>query len=376
MSGIYIHIPFCKKACHYCNFHFSTSLRLKDDMISAICFEIEKRKDYLHDTHLQSIYFGGGTPSLLNEGDLHKIFGKLSQHFTWDQKSEITLESNPDDLDVNKLAMLQRLGINRLSIGVQSFFDEDLVWMNRAHNADEAQHCIKAAQDVGFSNITIDLIYGCPSTTNEMWEQNINHALSMQIPHISSYCLTVEEKTALHHQVKTGKISQPDAEMASEQFSTLMDRLQSAGFDHYEISNFGKPGHHAIHNTNYWKGAHYLGLGPAAHSFDGSSRSWNIANNKKYIDACQNGTEFMESETLSDATRYNEYIMTGLRTMWGIDYRTIKEFGDKYYDYFCEMIAKAIQDDLVFQAGDNITLTQAGKFFADRIAMTLFWVED
>ncbi len=198
----------------------------------------------------------------------------------------------------------------------------------------------------------------------------------MQIPHISSYCLTVEEKTALHHQVKTGKISQPDAEMASEQFSTLMDRLQSAGFDHYEISNFGKPGHHAIHNTNYWKGAHYLGLGPAAHSFDGSSRSWNIANNKKYIDACQNGTEFMESETLSDATRYNEYIMTGLRTMWGIDYRTIQEFGDKYYDYFCEMIAKAIQDDLVFQVGDNITLTQAGKFFADRIAMTLFWVED
>ena len=376
MSGIYIHIPFCKKACHYCNFHFSTSLRLKDDMISAICFEIEKRKDYLHDTHLQSIYFGGGTPSLLNEGDLHKIFEKLSQHFTWDQKSEITLESNPDDLDVNKLAMLQRLGINRLSIGVQSFFDEDLVWMNRAHNADEAQHCIKAAQDVGFSNITIDLIYGCPSTTNEMWEQNINRALSMQIPHISSYCLTVEEKTALHHQVKTGKISQPDAEMASEQFSTLMDRLQSAGFDHYEISNFGKPGHHAIHNTNYWKGAHYLGLGPAAHSFDGSSRSWNITNNKKYIDACQNGTEFMESETLSDATRYNEYIMTGLRTMWGIDYRTIQEFGDKYYDYFCEMIAKAIQDDLVFQAGDNITLTQAGKFFADRIAMTLFWVED
>ena len=176
--------------------------------------------------------------------------------------------------------------------------------------------------------------------------------------------------------VKTGKISQPDAEMASEQFSILMDRLQSAGFDHYEISNFGKPGHHAIHNTNYWKGAHYLGLGPAAHSFDGSSRSWNIANNKKYIDACQNGTEFMESETLSDATRYNEYIMTGLRTMWGIDYGTIKEFGDKYYDYFCEMIAKAIQDDLVFQAGDNITLTQAGKFFADRIAMTLFWVED
>ena len=376
MSGIYIHIPFCKKACHYCNFHFSTSLRLKDDMISAICFEIEKRKDYLQNTHLQSIYFGGGTPSLLNEGDLHKIFGKLSQHFTWDQKSEITLESNPDDLDVNKLAMLQRLGINRLSIGVQSFFDEDLVWMNRAHNADEAQHCIKAAQDVGFSNITIDLIYGCPSTTNEMWEQNINRALSMQIPHISSYCLTVEEKTALHHQVKTGKISQPDAEMASEQFSILMDRLQSAGFDHYEISNFGKPGHHAIHNTNYWKGVHYLGLGPAAHSFDGSSRSWNIANNKKYIDACQNGTEFMDSETLSDATRYNEYIMTGLRTMWGIDYRTIQEFGDKYYDCFCEMIAKAIQDDLVFQVGDNITLTQAGKFFADRIAMTLFWVED
>lgn len=376
MSGIYIHIPFCKKACHYCNFHFSTSLRLKDDMISAICFEIENRKDYLQDTHLQSIYFGGGTPSLLNEGDLHKIFGKLSQHFTWDQKSEITLESNPDDLDVNKLAMLQRLGINRLSIGVQSFFDEDLVWMNRAHNADEAQHCIKAAQDVGFSNITIDLIYGCPSTTNEMWEQNINRALSMQIPHISSYCLTVEEKTALHHQVKTGKISQPDAEMASEQFSTLMDRLQSAGFDHYEISNFGKPGHHAIHNTNYWKGAHYLGLGPAAHSFDGSSRSWNIANNKKYIDACQNGTEFMESETLSDATRYNEYIMTGLRTMWGIDLSIIQEFGKQYVVYFSDMIKDAIQGDLVRQAGDNFTLTQAGKFFADRIAMTLFWVED
>jgi len=375
MSGIYIHIPFCKKACHYCNFHFSTSLKLKEEMVAAICKEIAIRRDYLVDRDLKSIYFGGGTPSLLQEEDLASIFETLAKHFNWSTSAEITLEANPDDINPEKLLIFKKMGINRLSIGVQSFFDEDLLWMNRAHQATEALKSIKMAQDAGFSNITIDLIYGSPVTKMEMWESNIQQALRLEIPHISSYCLTVEEKTALFHQVKTGKTLAPDPEKSNDQFAMLMHTLTNAGYDHYEISNFGKPGHHAVHNTNYWKGAHYLGLGPSAHSYNGTSRSWNVAHNKKYIDALGTDVLPLETETLSDATRYNEYIMTGLRTMWGVGQADIRSFGELYLNYFETMIQPEIVSGLVKTDNERYYLTREGKFFADRIAMDLFWVE-
>jgi len=374
MSGIYIHIPFCKQACHYCNFHFSTSLQSKDAIVSAICKEILIQKNYLKEKSLSSIYFGGGTPSLLTDGELGQIFSAIGQVYSWGDKTEITIEANPDDITIEKLNSFKKWGINRLSIGIQSFFDEDLQWMNRAHNANEAQSCIKMAQDAGFDNITIDLIYGSPTTTHEMWAKNIEDALSLDIPHISSYCLTVEENTALHHLVKKGKTSAPDSDKASRQFTGLIDRLTAHGYDHYEISNFAKPERYAIHNTNYWKGAHYLGIGPSAHSYNGETRSWNIAHNQKYILALQDDKIPSETEILALDTRYNEYIMTGLRTMWGVDLDKINAFGESFSAYFMENIGAEIKAGFVVFDGHTYRLTQAGKHFADGIASNLFWV--
>jgi len=375
MSGIYIHIPFCKQACHYCNFHFSTTLKSKEDLISAICKEIIIQKNYLKEKSLTSIYFGGGTPSLLTDDELGQIFDALHEVYTWTDQTEITLEANPDDITLEKLNSFKKWGINRLSIGIQSFFNEDLMWMNRAHNAQEAHTCIKLAQDVGFDNITIDLIYGSPTTSHETWAENIKTALSLDIPHISSYCLTVEEGTALHHHVKKGKKSSPDSDVASRQFTTLIENLTASGYEHYEISNFAKPGRYAIHNTNYWKGAQYLGIGPSAHSFDGASRSWNIAHNQKYLHALLENIIPSEREELSTATRYNEYIMTGLRTMWGVKLDEINGFGSEFAPYFLEGIQDDIKVGFVTQDGDKYTLTQVGKHFADGIASNLFWVE-
>ncbi len=376
MSGIYLHIPFCRKACHYCNFHFSTSLRLKDEMIAAICMEIGMRKNYLSNSHLTSIYFGGGTPSLLNDADLELIFKTISKHFSWDEMTEITLEANPDDINPATLSTFKKWEINRLSIGVQSFFDEDLKWMNRAHNAGEAERCIKAAQDAGFANLTIDLIYGSPTTTMEMWKKNISTTLSFDIPHISSYCMTVEEKTALFHQIKTQQSIAPDPEKSANQFDMLVSNLVSHGYEHYEISNFGKPGHHAIHNTNYWRGAEYLGIGPSAHSFDSKTRSWNIPNNKKYIDGILASTPVTEVEILSDATKYNEYIMTGLRTMWGVNTLKIQSFGPEKAAYFNKMVIKEVAGGYINKIENDFMLTALGKHFADRIAMNLFFIDE
>jgi oxygen-independent coproporphyrinogen III oxidase len=333
------------------------------------------QKNYLKEKSLTSIYFGGGTPSLLTDDELGQIFDALHEVYTWTDQTEITLEANPDDIHLEKLMSFKKWGINRLSIGIQSFFNEDLQWMNRAHNAQEAQTCIKMAQDVGFDNITIDLIYGSPTTTFDMWQENINTALSLDIPHISSYCLTVEEGTALHHHVKKGKISSPDTDMASRQFTTLIENLTASGYEHYEISNFAKPSKYAIHNTNYWKGAPYLGIGPSAHSFDGGSRSWNIAHNQKYIQSLNEGIIPSETEVLSTATRYNEYIMTGLRTMWGVHLEEINRFGAAFGSYFLDGIQSEIQAGFVTQEGNKYTLTQVGKHFADGIASNLFWVE-
>jgi oxygen-independent coproporphyrinogen III oxidase len=375
MSGIYIHIPFCKQACHYCNFHFSTSLRLKDEMIQAICKEIEIRHDYLLEKNLTSIYFGGGTPSLMDNDDIDKIFDTLSKYFHWSHETEITLEANPDDITIDKLKIISAAGINRLSIGIQSFFDEDLSWMHRAHNASEATQCIRLAKNHGYENISIDLIYGSPTTSDDMWEQNIDTALKMDIPHISTYCLTVEEKTALYHQVQKKKSLPPDQERAAYQFDAIRQSLTKSGYDHYEISNFAKPNKIAVHNTNYWRDKAYMGIGPSAHSYDGIHRSWNIANNKKYIDDINQNILPAVSEFLHPHTRYNEYIMTGLRTMWGVETTKIAIIGTHFEEYFLSLIKQEIDSDMVMCQQNNYILTERGKHFADRIAMNLFWVE-
>ncbi|RZL14059.1 MAG: radical SAM family heme chaperone HemW, partial [Pedobacter sp.] len=271
MSGIYIHIPFCKKACHYCDFHFSTSLKYADEMVECICREIKFKKDRITG-QIGSIYLGGGTPSILSKADLQKIFDAINQTYSVSADAEITIETNPDDLTAQKLKELKQLPVNRFSVGVQSFFNEDLVWMNRAHNADEAESCIKRSQDAGFENLTLDLIYGYSLLTDEKWETNIQKAIELSVPHISAYALTVEPKTALAHAIKTKKQTPVNDSQSASQFVFLMDKLKKAGFDHYEISNFAKPNSYAVHNTNYWKGVDYIGIGPSAHGFDGRNR--------------------------------------------------------------------------------------------------------
>jgi oxygen-independent coproporphyrinogen-3 oxidase len=375
MSGIYIHIPFCKKACHYCNFHFSTSLRLKDDIIEAICKEIELRKNYLVNRTLDSIYFGGGTPSLLGVMDLEKIFEAIHSVYAVRAGAEITLEANPDDINRQSLDDFRKTGVNRLSIGIQSFFDADLQWMNRAHSASEAQSSVKIAQDAGYDNITIDLIYGAPTTTDEMWCDNIDRALRLDVPHISAYCLTVEENTALHHFIAKNKTAPPHQQKAVDQFDILMKTLDEKGFLHYEISNFAKPGYLAVHNSNYWLGSHYIGIGPSAHSYDGRSRCWNISHNKKYIDALQDPAYKSETEDLSIAMKYNEYIMTSVRTMWGIDSDVVRTFGEEIQSYFLSEVRNLTEKEMIYPENKNYILTHKGKHFADQVAMDLFFME-
>lgn len=372
MQGIYLHIPFCRKACVYCDFHFSTQLKTKGLLTDAICREIELQKDFLGGNKLDSIYFGGGTPSVLEKKELEKIFSMLSKHFTWDKNAEITLEANPDDLSKEKLQELKEFGINRLSIGLQSFNDDELKWMNRLHTAEESEACVKLAQEIGLKNISIDLIYGSKFQDAESWKKTLEKALSLNIQHISSYNLTVEEKTELGHKVNKGKEIAVDDEKSSEQFMILMDTLNNNGFEHYEISNFAKKDFEAVHNTNYWKGAKYLGIGPSAHSFNGISRQWNVSNNALYIKAINEGTEFFETETLSKLNRYNEYVLTRLRTKWGCDLNYIKtEFGNNFAEHFAETSAAFMPKDLQ-KNQTNYSLTKMGKLMADKIAMELF----
>ena len=372
MAGLYLHIPFCKQACHYCNFHFSTSLKQKDGMVKAILQELELQKDYLQGATLDSIYFGGGTPSLLTQQDLLNIFEKINQLHPIAANAEITLEANPDDLSIQKLTELKNTPINRLSIGIQSFFEIDLTFMNRAHNAEEAKNCIQNAQDIGFTNLTIDLIYGTPTTSNEAWQQNIQTALDFDIPHISCYCMTVEPNTALDHFVKKGKAEPVDEEKAAHQFEVLMTTLKSAGYEHYEISNFAKPDWHARHNSNYWLGANYLGIGPSAHSFNGKSRQWNVANNAKYIKFLSAQESAFEVEILSKKQQYNEYILTALRTKWGCDLAKIENWGVPFKHHFEKISKSYLTNQLIQQKNNIFTLTDKGKLLADRIAMELF----
>ncbi|HLS95883.1 MAG TPA: radical SAM family heme chaperone HemW [Sphingobacterium sp.] len=371
---IYFHIPFCKQACHYCDFHFSTSLKYKDDMIQALLSEMEQRQNELTDRTVDSIYFGGGTPSVLDPDDIEQLIDKVGTYFDIRPHAEITLEANPDDLDKHKVQALRRTPVNRFSIGVQSFFEEDLRWMNRAHHASDAEAAIKRVQDAGFENITADLIYGYPLLTDAKWRDNIQRLLDFNIPHISSYAMTVEQRTALAHFVQQGKTPPMDEEQSASQMIQLIEALTAGGFEHYEISNFAKSGRYAKHNTNYWRGKHYLGIGPSAHSFDGVSRSWNIANNAQYIEGILSGSRKYETETLSFEDRVNEYIMTSLRTMWGIDLQKIEEqFGPEAVRHIRQNAEPFFAQQHVETVEERyLRLTKTGKLLADHIASELF----
>lgn len=375
MAGIYIHIPYCKQKCSYCDFHFSTNLQSKSLLIKAINKELEMRKDEINQP-LETIYFGGGTPSILSENELESIFNTISKNYSTSQIKEITLEANPDDLTKEKLAFLKSTPINRLSIGVQSFFEEDLRLMNRAHNALEAEKSIKIAQDFGFDNITIDLIYGSTTTTDDMWRKNLQKAIELEVPHISSYALTVEEKTVLDHQIKKGETKPIDDNRQNDQFQILVDTLTNNNFIQYEISNFGKENYFSHHNSNYWKGVPYIGIGPSAHSYNGKQRAWNIANNSKYIQSIQQNIFPHEIEVLNELEQFNEMIMIGLRTIYGIDLNRLNsEFSPKLIQYFNQEIEKLLQENLIEKQANKIILKPEAKFFADGIASRLFYVD-
>ncbi len=374
MSGIYIHIPFCKQACHYCDFHFSTSMKKKEEMVLALAKEIHLRKDESSEETIETIYFGGGTPSVLTSAEINFLIDAVYQNYKVVEKPEITLEANPDDLSEERILELSKSKINRLSIGIQSFYEDDLKMMNRAHNSAEAKRCLEFATQY-FDNISLDLIYGIPGMSNEKWKQNIETALSFGIPHISSYALTVEPKTALNKLIQTGKITAPNDEAAQEHFAILVETLESKGFVHYELSNFAKENYFSKNNSAYWLGKKYIGIGPSAHSYNGIARSWNVANNPIYLKSIQEDKLPNETEILSVADRYNEYIMTGLRTIWGVSFdRVEKEFGVEYLNYLNKQTKKYLDDDLLFIEIDILKPTKKGKFLTDGIASDLFYL--
>ncbi len=341
-------------------------------MLAAIKKELEWQKDFLGET-VETIYFGGGTPSVLEQGEIENLLEQIYRQYRVADHPEITLEANPDDLTEEKVKALAQAGINRLSIGIQSFFDVDLEYMNRAHNAEEAKKCVRLAQAAGIHDISIDLIYGSPTTAMEMWEENMNQAFALDVPHISCYCLTVEPNTALDHFVKKGKAQPVDEAKASAQFSRLMERAGEEGFEHYEISNFAKPNRYSKHNTAYWRGKKYLGIGPSAHSYNGQDRQWNVAHNAQYIKSIQAGEIPFEKETLSDMDRYNEYVMISLRTQWGCDIGRIPAM---FRDYFLEKVQIFLKEESMKVQDERYVLTSKGKHLADGIASDLFWIEE
>lgn len=381
MAGIYIHIPFCKQKCTYCDFHFSTTYQeYEQDMIASIVKEIELRKEYLTDQIVDTIYFGGGTPSLLSEEQIKLILHTVHQNFTCSEFPEITLEANPDDINLEKSLSWKLAGINRLSIGIQSFDMRDLKWMNRAHDSQQALDCLPIAQTAGIKNISLDLIYGLPDLSNERWMKQIETALSLNPTHISAYCLTIEKKTALHQLVKQKKLIPAENEQQSEQFEILIKTLKSNGFEHYEISNFALPGYISKHNSNYWRGISYLGVGPSAHSYNGKSRSWNIANNSAYIrflkeeelkEIQKDSFNWNEEELLSAENIFNETMLIGLRTSWGVDLKALREvleIDSKFNLKVQEYEAKG----WMIQSNGHLILTESGRHWADAIAEDFF----
>jgi oxygen-independent coproporphyrinogen-3 oxidase len=375
---LYLHIPFCRQACHYCDFHFSTNLSQKSALVDALCAEIVLQQDYLPGKTLETIYFGGGTPSLLTEPELARIFETIHTQFTVSPTAEITLEANPDDLTdkpadgLSKLAMLRRY-VNRLSIGIQTFDEGTLRWMNRAHTAAEAETCVWQAREAGFDNMSVDLIYGIPNRDPSLWSADLQKVLALDVPHLSAYALTIEPDTAFGRWEKIGKLPPADENLAADQFEELVQALRNKGYEHYEISNFAKPGHYARHNTAYWQRRPYLGIGPSAHSYTGHSRQYNIANNARYVASIQKGELPATVEELTTADQVNEYLLTGLRTQWGCSLAELTTLlGTDFAERQARDLAEVYDAGWLMRDNDQLRLTEAGKLFADRVAATLF----
>ncbi|MCA6362293.1 MAG: radical SAM family heme chaperone HemW [Bacteroidetes bacterium] len=374
MPHLYLHIPFCKQACHYCDFHFSTSQQRRGEMTAALVDELRMRKSELPAVPLETIYFGGGTPSLLNSDELLRIFDAIGEHFSIAPDAEITLEANPDDLTETYLRMLRHTPVNRLSIGIQSFRDDDLQLMNRAHTAADAKRVVQRAQDAGITNLSIDLIYGIPGLSNADWLRNLDQAFALGMQHLSCYNLTVEPKTALAWQVSKGFVQPPNDAVCEQQFILLTERAADAGFLHYEISNFSLPGWEARHNSSYWKNKPYLGIGPSAHSYNGEQRSHNIANNSEYLRRIAANQTAAIIEELSHNESYNEFVLTRLRTSWGIEDTELQNrFAEFAGDFRTEATTWLRSGDLRFENGKWF-LSASGKLLADRIAASLFVV--
>ncbi len=373
MAGIYIHIPFCKKACHYCDFHFSTNTKHKEAFLEALQEEVGLRKGELSEP-IDTIYFGGGTPSLLSVMEIEKILATVAYHFEINPEAEITMEANPDDLNATTIKKFAQTKINRLSIGIQSFVERDLIWMNRAHSAKEAKDSLLIAQHY-FDNISIDLIYGTPGLTDAEWQDNIAFALASGVVHISSYALTVEPKTALSSMIRKGKSAPVEEAQSQRQFELLQSQLEANGFIAYETSNYAKPGYFSKHNSSYWKGVSYLGFGPSAHSYRFPERSWNVSNNNIYIRKISQGELPSEKEILSTADAYNEYVMTGLRTIWGISLSKIQtHFGAVFAEHFFANAQTYLDQKLLCQKGNTVLVTAQGKFLVDGISSALFYI--
>ena len=373
MPGLYLHIPFCRKACRYCDFHFSTSARGHDAMTDAIAAEIPLRHAEMPAGPWDTVYFGGGTPSLLSPKHVSRLLDAARAARPIVDGAEITLEANPDDLSETTLEAFAKTDINRLSIGVQSFRERDLRYMGRAHDARQARACIARAQATGFRELTIDLIYGTPGLSDADWADNLAIAIDAGVPHISAYALTVEPRTALAHDIKAGTSPPVDEDQAAAQMDLLVDATAAAGYEHYEVSSFALPGHRAGHNSNYWRGHAYLGVGPSAHSFDGHRvRSWNVANNARYVRALSAGELTVERETLTDADRYNEVVMTGLRTNWGVSDAELRALG--FRQNFLRDAGPLLSEGLLERHGGGYRLTRAGRMRADGVSASLFAV--
>lgn len=370
---LYLHIPFCRQACHYCDFHFSTSLKAKAEIVQAICHEIYLQKDYLQNKNLETIYFGGGTPSLLEEADFTQIFETISKHFNIKPNAEITLEANPDDLTKEKLQLFKKYHINRLSIGIQSFHEAHLKSLNRIHTSKEAETCIKLSQDIGIQNITIDLIYAIPAENHQIFELDLQKATALHTNHISAYCLTIEPKTVFAKWMKQGKIQVIDDDFAATQFDMLVNHLTQNGFEQYEICSFAKQESYSRHNTSYWQQEEYVGIGPSAHSFNLVSRQFNVPNNTKYVKELRQNIIPAEVEILTIEDQVNEYLLTGLRTKWGCSMHKVNTLSNQLFQKQNALeLEKQIQGGFLKIENDILLLTYKGKLFADKIASDLF----
>lgn len=376
MAGIYIHVPFCKTRCIYCDFYTRTDMSPKYDYVSALCEEIKLRKNYIGDEDVKTVYFGGGTPSQLSESDFLRIFETLHLEFRIAPDAEITMEANPDDLSPQYLATLkEKLPFNRLSIGIQSFDDEELKFLKRRHSADKAKEAVRMCQSLGYDNISIDLMYGLPNQTMQIWERNLEEAMALDVQHISSYHLIYEQGTRLYRLFKMGDVNPVDEDLSVDMFSRMIEKLTAAGFDHYEISNFARHGLYSKHNSSYWLGKKYLGLGPAAHSYDGENRSWNVASISKYIEGIKAENPNLEIEFLDENTRYNDFILTGMRTKWGVNLSELESLFGAKMKAFCQKNARKYLDQGFLTEKDNILkLTRQGIFISDGIMSDLMWV--